>query len=135
MAKRRNMALLLLSYTIYTDTTYSIASVTGQLYVAEVRPGTLEYSLYALAQCISGVICSVFFLTVRPYIPIKLETWMLIGYGINLIIPIWGCIGFANVSIGFRVSQDCSFTGPPSGACSQTLNFNRRDGSSLWRPS
>lgn len=104
LAKRRSMAILLVSFTIYTDTTYAISSVTSQLFVLEVFPGTLEISLYALASTISGVICSVGFMALRPYVPIRLETWLLIGYGIMILIPVWGTIGFANVSFGFKVS-------------------------------
>lgn len=106
LAKRRSMAILLVSFTIYTDTTYAISSVTSQLFVLEVLPGTLEISLYALASTISGVICSVGFMALRPYVPIRLETWLLIGYGIMILIPVWGTIGFANVSFGFKVSFD-----------------------------
>ena len=100
------MAALLVSYTIYTDTTYAISSVTSQLFVLEVMPGTLEISLYALASTISGVICTVGFMAIRPYVPIRLETWLLIGYGIMILIRVWGAIGFANVSFGFKVSFD-----------------------------
>lgn len=98
------MALLLISFTIYTDTTYAISSVTSQLFVAEVRPDTLEISLYALASTICGVICTVLFMTSRPYVPIRLESWLLIGYGINTLIPVWGCIGLGAVDFGFKVS-------------------------------
>ena len=98
------MAILLISFTIYTDTTYAISSVTSQLFVLEVLPDTLEISLYALASTVSGVVCSVGFMALRPYVPIRLETWLLIGYGIMILIPVWGAIGFANVSFGFKVS-------------------------------
>lgn len=99
------MAVLLISFTIYTDTTYAISSVTSQLFVAEVRPGTLEYSLYALASTISGVLCTIAFMWIRPFVPIRLETWLLIGYGIVILIPIWGCIGFADVHFGYKVGS------------------------------
>ena len=98
------MALLLISFTIYTDTTYAISSVTSQLFVAEVRPGTLEYSLYALASTISGVLCTIGFMWIRPFVSIRLESWLLIGYCIVILIAIWGCIGFADVSFGYKVS-------------------------------
>ena len=99
------MTMLLVSYTIYTDTTYAISSVISQLFVIEVRPSTLEISLFALAQTISGVVCSVAFLYLRPCIPIHLESWLLFGYAILLLIPIWGCIGFASVHFGFKVGS------------------------------
>ncbi|KAM0707711.1 hypothetical protein Q7P35_004358 [Cladosporium inversicolor] len=103
LSKRRSMAVLLISFTIYTDTTYAISSVTSQLFILELLPGTLEISLYALASTISGVICSVGFMALRPHVPIRLETWLLIGYGIMILIPVWGAIGFANVSFGFKL--------------------------------
>lgn len=103
MANRRSMTLLLISYTIYTDCTYAISSVTGQLFYAEIKPNTLEYTLYALAATVSGVIASIGFLLVRPHVPIRLETWLLIGYAIVLIQPAWGCVGFASVDFGFKV--------------------------------
>jgi hypothetical protein len=106
LSKRRSMAALLISYTIYTDTAYAISSVTSQLFVLEVMPGTLEISLYALASTISGVVCTVGFMAVRPYVPIRLETWLLIGYGIMILIPVWGSIGLSAsvVNFGFKVS-------------------------------
>lgn len=108
LSKRRSMAALLVSYTIYTDTTYAISSVTSQLFVLEVMPGTLEISLYALASTISGVICTVGFMAIRPYVPIRLETWLLIGYGIMILIPVWGSIGLSAsvVNFGFKVSSN-----------------------------
>ena len=102
LSKRRSMAALLISFTIYTDTTYAISSVTSQLFVLEVIPSTLEVSLYALASTISGVVCSVAFMAVRPYVPIRLETWLLIGYCIMVAIPVWGAIGFATSASGSR---------------------------------
>jgi hypothetical protein len=88
LANRRSMAVLLISFTIYTDTSYAIGSVTGQLFVTELQPGTLEYSLYALAQTSCGVICSVGFLWARPYVPIRLKSWLLIGYGLVILVPV-----------------------------------------------
>ena len=108
LSKRRSMAALLVSFTIYTDTTYAISSVTNQLFVLEVMPGTLEISLYALASTISGVVCTVGFMAVRPYVPIRLEAWLLIGYGIMILIPVWGSIGLSAsvVNFGFKVSLE-----------------------------
>jgi MFS-type transporter involved in bile tolerance (Atg22 family) len=97
------MALLLVSFTIYNDCSYAILSVTGQLFYAEVKPGTLEYTLYALAATISGVIAALGFIWVRPHVPIRLETWLLIAYGLLLIQPAWGCIGFADINFGLKV--------------------------------
>jgi len=112
LSKRRSMAALLISFTIYTDTTYAISSVTSQLFVLEIMPGTLEISLYALASTISGVICTVGFMALRPYVPFRLETWLLIGYGIMILIPVWGSIGLAAgvVNFGFKVSFDTKLT-------------------------
>lgn len=105
MYKRRSMTLLLVGYTIYIDTQYAMASVVGQLYYAEVKPGTLEYTLYSLSSTISGVLCSVLFLWLRPITPIRLEVWLLIGYGILALTGVWGCIGFADIEFGYKVCE------------------------------
>lgn len=62
-------------------------------------------SLYALAMTICGVLVTVAFMVARPLIPIRLETWLLIGYGLLILIPVWGCIGFASVNFGYKVSS------------------------------
>jgi len=34
----------------------------------------------------------------------SLEYWLVIGYALILIVPIWGCIGLAdNINFGFKV--------------------------------
>ncbi|KXS93876.1 hypothetical protein AC578_9028 [Pseudocercospora eumusae] len=103
MYKRRSMTLLLIGYTIYIDTQYAVASVVGQLYYAEVKPGTLEYTLYSLSSTICGVLCSVLFLWLRPIVPIRLEVWLSIGYGILALTGVWGCIGFADIDFGYKL--------------------------------
>lgn len=47
--RRKNMALLLLSYTVYTDTVFAVSSITSQLFFVEIKPDALEISLYSLA--------------------------------------------------------------------------------------
>jgi MFS family permease len=103
--RRKNMAVLLLSYTIYTDTVFALSSVTSQLYFAEVKPDTFEYSLYSLTANIFGVVTSLgFYLWQIWRPPFSLEYWLVIGYALILIVPIWGCIGFANnINFGFKV--------------------------------
>jgi hypothetical protein len=49
LLQRRNIAVLLLLYTIYADTAFTLSSVTLQPYFVEVKPDTLEYSLYSIA--------------------------------------------------------------------------------------
>ena len=97
------MAALLVSYTIYTDTTFAVSSVITQLFVAEIRPGTLEYSLYSLAQYVLMLVCTLVFLWIRPHLSITLESWLIVGYAIILVIPIWGCTGRSTVNFGFKV--------------------------------
>jgi len=99
------MAILLISYTIYNDTAFAIASVMSQLYILELRPGTLEISLYALAATVSGAIGSLAFFWIRPLISFRLEYWLLVCYVIMILIPAWGIIGFAGVNFGFKVSR------------------------------
>jgi hypothetical protein len=108
---RKNMLVLLLSYTIYVDTVFALSSVTGQLYFIEVAPDALEYSLYTLAGSLFQLVCSLgfFFLQIyRP--PFNLERWLIIGYGLIIIIPIWGCIGLArNIDFGLKVRSQLFF--------------------------
>ena len=98
------MAALLISYTIYTDSAFAVNSVTGQIFVAEIRPAALEFSLYSLAQSLLLLVCSLGFLFVQRRLSIRLETWLIIGLAMLLLIPIWGCIGLSNVNFGFKVS-------------------------------
>jgi MFS-type transporter involved in bile tolerance (Atg22 family) len=106
LLQRRNMTVLLLSYTIYTDTVFALNSIISQLYFAEIQPNTLEYSLYSMAFTIFGAVTTLAFYLWqiwRP--PFSLENWLVIGYALILIIPIWGCIGLAdNVNFGFKVT-------------------------------
>lgn len=104
LLQRKNMAALLLSYTIYTDTVFALNSVTSQLYFAEVQPDTLEYSLYSIAGIIFQLVCTLGFYLLQSWRPpFSLEYWLVIGYALVLIVPIWGCIGFADdINFGFK---------------------------------
>ncbi|KAK5691001.1 hypothetical protein LTR17_025776 [Elasticomyces elasticus] len=102
LVRRKNMAFLLIAYTIYVDTLFAVSSVSGQLFVAEIRPGALEYSLYSIAQVVCIIGCQAMFLWVRPHLPFSLEKWLIAGYAIFLILPIWGLIGFASVRFGWK---------------------------------
>ena len=106
LVTRKSLGVLLVAYTIYVDSTFAVASVASQLFVAEVRPDALEYSLYSLAQNLLQLFLPIVFLWSRPKLPLRLETWMVIGYSINLIVPIWGCIGLADVNFGFKVCSN-----------------------------
>ncbi|KAI0470031.1 vacuole effluxer Atg22 like-domain-containing protein [Xylariaceae sp. FL0804] len=99
---RRSIAVLLVAFTIYNNTSLALLSVTSQIYVTEVRPGALEYSLYALAQTTSSVVAAVLFHLVRPRVPLRLETWLLLSYGLLLLVPVWGYIGLADINFGFK---------------------------------
>ncbi|ETN36788.1 uncharacterized protein HMPREF1541_09066 [Cyphellophora europaea CBS 101466] len=99
---RKNMAAILVSYTIYTDSTFAVSSVISQLFIAEVRPSTLEFSLYSLAQSLFLMGCTLAFLWIRPYFRMGLEMWLLIGYALILVIPVWACIGFSSANFGFK---------------------------------
>lgn len=105
LLQRKNMLVLLLSYTIYTDTTLVLSSVTSQLYFTEVKPDILEYSLYSLAGNIFGVVCTLgFYLLQNWRPPFNLEYWLILGYALILVVPLWGCIGLANnISFGMKV--------------------------------
>lgn len=106
LLQRKNMFVLLLSYTIYTDTIFALNSVTSQLYFVEVLPDTLEYSLYSLAGNVFQVVCGMGFYLLQIWrSPFSLERWLMLGYALILIIPVWGCIGLAdNTNFGFKVA-------------------------------
>jgi hypothetical protein len=104
---RKNMAALLLSYTIWTDTVFAINSNISQLFIAEIRPSALEFSLYALAQSLFLLGSSLAFLFIQPYFRIRLETWYIIGLVVTLVIPAWACIGISDVNFGSKVSRCC----------------------------
>ncbi|KAI1846241.1 hypothetical protein JX265_010618 [Neoarthrinium moseri] len=96
LLRRKNMLFLLLAYTIYSDTNFALSSIISQLYFAEVHPDTLEFSLYILASNLFTVICTLAFYLVHRKLQFKLEKGLILGYGLILIVPIWGCIGIAD---------------------------------------
>lgn len=69
LSRRMNMAVLLLSYTIYVDTVFALNSVTAQLYFVQVMPDTLEYTLYSMASTIFGAITALGFYMVQIWRP------------------------------------------------------------------
>lgn len=101
---RKNMLLFLVSYTVYTDTIFAMSAVTAQLFYVTIKPSTLEYSLYTLAQNLFGFTCTLSFYLIQHRKPHALEKWLVFGYALVLIVPAWGCIGLAEVSFGFKVS-------------------------------
>lgn len=102
------MALLLISYTIYTDTAFAYGSVVQQLFVAEIRPGTLEFSLYSLTSVLCIIGCNILFWWIRPRLRVSLESWLIIGYALSILIPVWGLIGLSDVDFGFKVRDKLS---------------------------
>lgn len=115
---RKNMAALLISFTIWTDTIFAINSNISQLFIAEIRPGALEFSLYSLAQSLFLLGSSLAFLFIQPHFRIRLETWYITGLVVTLVIPAWACIGIADVNFGSKVGCPWPF---PSFA----TNFSR----------
>lgn len=106
---------MLIAYTIYTDATFAMSSITSQLYIAEVHPSTLEYSLYSLAQNLFQIGCLLMFLTIFHFSRVRLNAWLFVGYLMILIIPVWGMIGLSSVNFGFKVGpydrfQSCDTT-------------------------
>lgn len=103
--RKRNMFFLLLAYTIYTDTLFVLYSITGQLYFIEIKPGTLEYSLYTLAGNLYYFILTIAFYLFQRRFKWDLGKCVIFGYALILMVPIWGCIGLANVNFGYKVSS------------------------------
>ena len=102
---RRNMMFLLIAYTVYSDTLFALYSLTSQLYFIEVQPDTFEYSLYTLSGNLFWALLTVVFYVVQLRFKWDLGKVLIIGYALILIIPIWGCIGLANIeNFGLKVS-------------------------------
>ena len=106
LLRKRNMFLLLLAYTIYTDTLFALYSIAGQLYFIEIKPDTLEYSLYSLAGNLYYFILTIVFYLVQRRFQWDLGRCLIFGYALVLIVPVWGCIGLAkNIEFGFKVGH------------------------------
>lgn len=106
LLQRKNILMLLLSYTIYTDTVFALSSITAQLFFIQVQPDSLENSLYALAGNSYQFVCMVAFFVLQNWRPpFKLEYWFILGYALVLVVPVWGCIGIAdNINFGLKVN-------------------------------
>jgi Vacuole effluxer Atg22 like len=105
LLRKRNMLFLLLAYTIYTDTLFAVFSITGQLYFTEIKPDTLEYSLYSLSGNLYSLILTMAFYLLQRRFQWDLAKCLIFGYALMLIVPVWGCIGLAgNVDFGFKAS-------------------------------
>jgi hypothetical protein len=96
LLRRKNMLLLLVGYTVYTDTMFALLSIVGQLYYAEVQPNTLEFSLYSLVGNIFNVACTFAFYWGHRKFHFNLDKCLFVGYALMLILPVWGCIGISN---------------------------------------
>lgn len=104
--RKRNMMFLLLAYTIYSDTLFALNSITSQLYYIEVKPDTLEYTLYSLAGNLYYLVLTLVFYLLQVRFKWNLEKCLLAGYALVLIVPVWGCIGLASdINFGFKVSH------------------------------
>jgi hypothetical protein len=117
LVRRKNLLLLLVAYTVYTDTTFALSSITGQLFFAELRPSTLEFSLYTLAGTLFAIFSILVFFFLQRWAHLLLEPCLLAGYCLLILVPAWGCIGLASVDFGFKVralldsSLEISLTG------------------------
>ena len=80
-----------------------MSSVTSQIFLAELHPAALEYSLYSLAVSLLGLGCNLSFFWIKPHVKVRMETWLIAGYVLILIVPIWGCVGLSSVEFGFKV--------------------------------
>ena len=121
LTTRRSLGALLIAYTIFVDSLFAVSSVTSQLFISEVHPDALEYSLYSLAQTLLQAILPILFLGIQTHLSIRLETWMIIGYVLILIVPIWGCIGLSNIDFGFKVSTTSTRPSSTNDVCIESL--------------
>ncbi|KAK0536740.1 hypothetical protein OC835_001931 [Tilletia horrida] len=97
----------LLAYTIYTDTTFAFASVTGQLFTLNVRPSTREFSAYSIVGPATSIFVATTFVQVFPVLQrrlgLTLRWWTALAYGINLFVALWACIGISeHAQVGFK---------------------------------
>lgn len=103
--RKRNMLFLLLAYTIYTDTLFALFSINSQLYYIEIKPNTLEYSLYSLSGNLYSLVLTLAFYLLQLRFRWSLGKCLIFGYGLILVVPVWGCIGLAgDIDFGFKVS-------------------------------
>lgn len=110
LIKRKNMLFLLLSYTIFVDTALALSSVTGQLFFVEVHPDVLEITIYSIANVLFAIFGNLAFLGLQSWKPkLKLEYWLIVSYALRVLIPVWGCIGFANIDFGLKVGHRSFF--------------------------
>ncbi|KAK6389685.1 hypothetical protein LTR81_027005 [Elasticomyces elasticus] len=117
------MAILLAAYTIYTDALFAVSAISSQLFFTEVQPGPLEYSLYSVVQPLCTVAGQAMFLWIWPAFPFTLETWLITGYAMALLLPFWGMIGFASGSFGWKTRWEfyvSVFVSQLSQACAGT---------------
>ena len=103
--RKRNMLFLLVAYTVYTDTLFALSSITSQLFFTEIRPTTLEFSLYSLAGNLFSFVCTLAFFIFQHWVRWNMENWLIFGYALILVVPVWGCIGLADIDFGFKVSR------------------------------
>lgn len=106
LLRRKNMLFLLVGYTVYTDSLFALSSVTGQLFYVEIKPSTLEFSLYSIAGPIMNGVCSLAFYYLQRWARWNLEKCLIAGYLLILIVPIWGCIGLSAVDFGLKVRKE-----------------------------
>lgn len=106
LLRRKNMLFLLVGYTVYTDSLFALSSVTGQLFYVEIKPSTLEFSLYSIAGPIMNGVCSLVFYYLQRWARWNLEKCLIAGYFLILIVPIWGCIGLSAVDFGLKVRKE-----------------------------
>lgn len=105
LVRKRNMLFLLVAYTIYTDTLFALFSISSQLYYVEIKPDTLEYSLYTLAGNLYTLVLTLIFYILQLRFQWNLSKCLIFGYALILIPPVWGCIGLAGESaFGLKVS-------------------------------
>jgi hypothetical protein len=103
LVRRKNLLLLLVAYTVYTDTTFALSSISGQLFFAELRPTTLEFSLYTLAGILFAIVNILVFFFIQNWAHLRLEACLVAGYSLSILVPAWGCIGLGSADFGFKV--------------------------------
>ena len=137
LLRKKNMLFLLLAYTMYTDTLFALATITSQLYFIELKPDTLEYSLYSLAQNLYSLVLTLTFYLLQLRFKWNLGKCLIFGYALILVVPVWGCVGLAkNVDFGFKASKDSCQPFQSSSLSRHSISFlpSRFDCANVHRP-
>ncbi|WWC59816.1 uncharacterized protein I303_102378 [Kwoniella dejecticola CBS 10117] len=93
----------LLAWTIYNDSLFAFAVVTGNLFNLQIRPTLVEYTAYSITGTASAIIGSTTFYFLFPRLKYTLRQWSIVAYSIPCVVCLWCMFGLNGDSpIGFK---------------------------------